>query len=713
MQFYSDRVTDQYGNVKASASVSVLLNGLPATIYSDDGVTTQANPITTASDGSFSFYAANGTYTLSVSDAESQTVTLLDYTEAATATPTSSSTVLGETGGVVKRFAKDSLGPFVNVKDPQFGATGDGTTDDTTAIQAAIDSISASGGVVLFPRGTYRVARNVGTNDRWGVKVPHSNVKLLGDQATLRRYNTDISTYSLAYPLVFVGTPDSNAADPTENVVIEGLHFHGEDTRHSTSGNAVHDFREAIEAKNTKNLVVRGNRFTLIDSAVITYQKPADYDYANSAYYNTTKNYNAKFIGNTCVAESHAVNGRALIHAVVAQGVDNLLVDGNYFAWCDDVLAGEGTYDDLNDAETDTYTPDHVGWSLGAVKRCGRGWAITNNTIYNSSEHALYPAGMDVTITGNNIHTDNITVCAYEPVKIRSRNTTVTGNTISGYGVAVFVCVPAFNVTVTGNTIYSNTRSAEPDAAINVSSDGLSAYIDARNWLGSYYPVHNVTVSGNSITFPAAAVSGLKNIGVVVYSDSVDANYPEGQLVNVTISGNTIRNHRIGLYVVGTKINNVAFTDNVLDAKPFTSAAFASGTTLDTYAAVMIHSAATSVGFGMKVSGNTINGTEYVFATHDGGGSSVHLPWGIQGNKLFYVKNFKTADMRPPAPFNAFFGNTGYFFLDRTGWVGDGVLGNGLHDGSAANSAYKYSIVYNGANVLFYKDDSATTVTLG
>lgn len=153
MQFYSDRVTDQYGNVKASASVSVLLNGLPATIYSDDGVTTQANPITTASDGSFSFYAANGTYTLSVSDAESQTVTLLDYTEAATATPLSSSTVLGETGGVVQRFAQDEVGPLTPVT--RYGTVADGSTDDATALQAGITAARTGNHSLFVPSGHY------------------------------------------------------------------------------------------------------------------------------------------------------------------------------------------------------------------------------------------------------------------------------------------------------------------------------------------------------------------------------------------------------------------------------------------------------------------------------------------------------------------------------------------------------------------------------
>src|SRR6266496_2044581 len=42
----------------------------------------------------------------------------------------------------------------VNVK--MFGATGDGTTDDTTAINNAITA-AGTGGKVYFPAGTYRV----------------------------------------------------------------------------------------------------------------------------------------------------------------------------------------------------------------------------------------------------------------------------------------------------------------------------------------------------------------------------------------------------------------------------------------------------------------------------------------------------------------------------------------------------------------------------
>jgi len=62
---------------------------------------------------------------------------------------------------------------IINVR--QYGAAGDGATDDTAAIQAAIDAVPAVGGTVLFPPGTYIVApqRTVGI-------VIKSNLRLAG-----------------------------------------------------------------------------------------------------------------------------------------------------------------------------------------------------------------------------------------------------------------------------------------------------------------------------------------------------------------------------------------------------------------------------------------------------------------------------------------------------------------------------------------------------
>jgi hypothetical protein len=48
-----------------------------------------------------------------------------------------------------------------NVKDGAFGAKGDGVTNDSPAIQAAINAASVSGGVVFFPPGQYGIAEKL------------------------------------------------------------------------------------------------------------------------------------------------------------------------------------------------------------------------------------------------------------------------------------------------------------------------------------------------------------------------------------------------------------------------------------------------------------------------------------------------------------------------------------------------------------------------
>lgn len=62
---------------------------------------------------------------------------------------------IGVTGSVNRRL-NARMGEIYSVKD--FGAVGDGTTDDATAIQAAIDALeSVGGGILFFPEGVYIV----------------------------------------------------------------------------------------------------------------------------------------------------------------------------------------------------------------------------------------------------------------------------------------------------------------------------------------------------------------------------------------------------------------------------------------------------------------------------------------------------------------------------------------------------------------------------
>lgn len=76
-------------------------------------------------------------------------------------------------------------GDALNVRD--FGAKGDGTTDDTAAIQAALDAASTRGiSAVLFPTGTYKVSATTADNNFFAALTVHSGQRLLFDAATLQ-----------------------------------------------------------------------------------------------------------------------------------------------------------------------------------------------------------------------------------------------------------------------------------------------------------------------------------------------------------------------------------------------------------------------------------------------------------------------------------------------------------------------------------------------
>lgn len=63
------------------------------------------------------------------------------------------------TGSTTARFLKDRFADVVNVKD--FGATGNGTTDDTGAIQAALNFAMPTGKEVFVPSGTYLITSSL------------------------------------------------------------------------------------------------------------------------------------------------------------------------------------------------------------------------------------------------------------------------------------------------------------------------------------------------------------------------------------------------------------------------------------------------------------------------------------------------------------------------------------------------------------------------
>jgi hypothetical protein len=126
--------------------------------------------------------------------------------------------------GAVTRTVQSRLRDFVSVKD--FGAVGDGVTDDTAAIQAALDSGAK---LILLPRGDYKITSTL--------TIPTS-VILRGDGIN----NTQISNDSNTFAFTLTNCIGSG---------IEGIYIYSVGTdgaekgiliEQSATGNSRHNF---------------------------------------------------------------------------------------------------------------------------------------------------------------------------------------------------------------------------------------------------------------------------------------------------------------------------------------------------------------------------------------------------------------------------------------------------------------------------------------
>ncbi len=175
------------------------------------GGTANANPVILDSRGEASVWLGTGMYKMVLktsTDVEVWTVDNLNGADSITIAATlaqlaatGGSALIGYDSGTsttIAQTVQSRLRRWIDVKD--YGAKGDGTTDDTASIQAAIDEFQSAGhgGVVYMPPGRYKITSNL------TITWPHATSEDSGNEVALRGagsgltilldYRTSVST---------------------------------------------------------------------------------------------------------------------------------------------------------------------------------------------------------------------------------------------------------------------------------------------------------------------------------------------------------------------------------------------------------------------------------------------------------------------------------------------------------------------------------------
>lgn len=164
--------------------------------------------------------------------------------------------------------------PWVTPQD--FGAKGDGVTDDTEAIQAAFNAVNtAGGGTVFFPKGVYKLIPTT------TLKV-YSNTTILGD----RGESIIMADPTFQPSTVMIGIGSSSYS--VTNVHVRGIVFRGVENYGSASSGLrlvevwratnisfvdclfQNNMNAAIKLVNSSNIQVFDSRFEAVDCGVIS-----------------------------------------------------------------------------------------------------------------------------------------------------------------------------------------------------------------------------------------------------------------------------------------------------------------------------------------------------------------------------------------------------------------------------------------------------------
>jgi hypothetical protein len=465
--------------------------------------------------------------------------------------------------GAVQTTVQVKLRESVSVKD--FGAVGDGVTDDTVAINAAVTYVnSVGGGVVTFPSGTYGVSA---AGNLTGIQM-QSGVYLNITGAKLKAISANSPDYRLVH---FTGVSDcgviggeiegdraTNSATGEQghgiyiilncsNITVEGVTIRdcfGDGTYVGrvcsnikvTGCTYTNNRRNNISVVSASNIFIDGcdisNANGTLPEAGIDVEPNSGDAVSNNVVITNCHIYdNAQqgisfpappptpLIETAIVANCHIFNNGS--EGIRASYVKNLEITGCVIYG----NAGGGIVDTAALATSLNIDGNIIFDNTGSgVEGFASGTIIANNTIRNNTEWGVkWQFGQQVTISGNVISDHGEDGIFYE----RAFNCAIVGNTVKNSqkhgifitGTNVSTVTRSRTVTISGNTVFASSL---------LTDDTYSGIrLDAN--------ANNCTVTSNTVERAAAGNQPL----YAIYADDTSVAIVGNMTTNGAKSGNS------------------------------------------------------------------------------------------------------------------------------------------------------------------------------
>lgn len=416
------------------------------------------------------------------------------------------------------------------VTDPPYGAKGDGSTDDSAAIQAAINAAAAAGGGrVFFPSGTYRIGTFVRLK---------TNVSLVGSNRT--------TTILKARAGLTIGVLVATSGDAVTDASIEDLTVDGDYSASAlaingiqvTTGTRVKVHRSAVRDVGGNGIIFQTNsaecevvncdirttgRANAQTGFGVLFSAASRCTVSGSQFYNCngmTVGGNTNALDCIVIGNYMEKAGCPLTTAVGAQSipagsitvastagfppVGTLDVDGcgivlytgktaTTFTGC---TGGSGT---LADGGVVQNGYEHIGFTAGCT-----GWLVSSNKVMNSRDNGISASAAEAMVIGNVV--DN---ALYHGILAGGNNSVVCGNYVRNAasagtaGLAFIFVDSATRSVITGNRGIDD-RGASAKTQFGVKESGPTSFVTyiGNAFSGQTVRTYNLLSNSNPIVQP-------------------------------------------------------------------------------------------------------------------------------------------------------------------------------------------------------------------